>query len=422
MKKAGAKVIFCDGVIEMNDGKTTTFSTSALTMPDGTVYISNGLKKSGEETAAHEIVHIKMILGDVSYAEFEGVIAENLDRKSAQYDELARTIAAEIIDKQASEDEIKEHGGRKAYIEEKINDLDFGKLFLQEITAAVNQFCSTDMDTANRLFEGLFTDWNAVAEASRQFNKDIGADFSESASFMPEGVDAEINYTDSEVADSFNITDINDYVHVQKQVISTLKSEGFFTNEGGTSTTVTNSESGMVVEVNVKGVKETFYQKNYGRTSKQLKIAKLATIRDIPKLIEKGTLISDDVENMHNSESGVSYAYIKSDVKINGKSATVRIVIRKSSQKNKFWVHMIDINNVDESVPAGVSEDSKTGYQASTDKGSVPQNEGKVKTKLEDRVSGDDLLNAQDLIEEIESVGGGERPRNRNATLGRHCG
>lgn len=170
----------------MNDGETTTFSTSALTMPDGTVYISNGLKESGEETAAHEIVHIKMILGDAAYVEFESVVAENINWDSESYKKIAPTIAAEIIDKQASEDEIKEHGGRKAYIEEKINDLDFGKLFLQEITAAVNQFCSTDMDTANRLFEGLFTDWNAVVEASRQFNKDIGADFSESASFMPE--------------------------------------------------------------------------------------------------------------------------------------------------------------------------------------------------------------------------------------------
>ena len=36
----------------------------------------------------------------------------------------------------------------------------------------------------------------------------------------------------------------------------------------------------------------------------------------------------------------------------------------------------------------------------------ISQNEENVKTKLEDRVSGDDLFNAQDLIEEIESVGG----------------
>lgn len=187
MKQAGAKVIFCDGVIEINDGETTTFMTSALTMPDGTVYISNGLKQSGAETAAHEIVHVKMILGDAAYVEFEAVVANNIDWNSTRYDELAREVAAEVIDKRASAEEIAEHGGRDAYIDEKISDLDFAKTFLREITAVVNQLCSTDMDAANSLFDGLFTDWNAVVEASRKFNKDIGADFSESASFMSEG-------------------------------------------------------------------------------------------------------------------------------------------------------------------------------------------------------------------------------------------
>lgn len=203
-----------------------------------------------------------------------------------------------------------------------------------------------------------------------------------------EGVDADIQYTDAEVVDSFDITDINDYVHVQKQVISTLKSEGFFTDEGGTSTTVTNGDSGTVVEVNVKGIKETFYKKNYGRSSKRLKIAKLATIREIPALIEKGTLTSDNVENAHNADSGVSYAYIESKVNINGEPATVRIAIRKSTQKNKFWVHMIDINNVGESVPAGVSEGSITGYQASTDGTSVPQDGQNVKENTEETEQG----------------------------------
>lgn len=221
------------------------------------------------------------------------------------------------------------------------------------------------------------------AEGDENLKSNIGAseaDSNESASFMPESesVVEEIQFSDSGVTDSFGITKLNDYVHVQKQVICTLKNEGFFTDEGGASTTVTNNDSGMVVEVNARSIKETLNDKNYRRVSRKLKIAKLATIRNIPSLIEKGHLLSDNVINAHNSESSVSYAYIESKVSINGKPANVRIAIRKSPQKNKFWVHMIDIKN-DGSLPAGTSKDSKTGYQTSVDEDTVSQDDDFVK-------------------------------------------
>lgn len=233
------------------------------------------------------------------------------------------------------------------------------------------------------------------------FVKSESADSSESASFMPENesvlpdlsaadgetdenVDADIQYTDDEVVDSFDITDINDYVHVQKQVISTLKSESFFTDEGGTSTTVTNANSGMVVEVNTGSMREAFNDKNFKRVSKTLKIAKLATIRDIPALIKNGTLVDDDVENIHKPESNVKYAYIENNVLINGKPATIKIAIRKSPRKNKFWVHTIDIKNTDGSLLTRTENGSEVSYQTSVDVDSVPQDEKIVKENAEE--------------------------------------
>ena len=227
------------------------------------------------------------------------------------------------------------------------------------LTAAAE---NSHADTAESTMDSAVNDGEAAAE-------DSDAD----------SADGNIEYTEEEVLESFGITKINDYIHVQKQVIGTLKGEGFFTDEGGTSTTVTNGDSGIVVEVNTKGIKETFNGDNYAHIGKSLKYAKLATIRYIPSLIENGVLTEDNVKNTHGANKTTTFAYIKSQVLLNGEPITITIAIKKSQQKNKFWVHMIDINNVDGSQPAGVSKDSITGYQTSVDDNTVSQSETDVK-------------------------------------------
>lgn len=190
----------------------------------------------------------------------------------------------------------------------------------------------------------------------------------------------EIEYTSDEVVDSFGITKINDFIHVQKQVVQTLKDEGFFTDESGTSTTVTNADSGMQVEIGVKSIKETLNDSNYSYVGRELKIAKLATIRSIPSLIESGILSDDDVANHHKNNSTVKFAYIKSQITLNGKPAIITVAIKKSQQKNKFWVHTIDIKKDTGSHPAGTSKGSKTGYQTSDISRIVSQSAADVKS------------------------------------------
>lgn len=92
------------------------------------------------------------------------------------------------------------------------------------------------------------------------------------------GVDIKYSISD-DVIKKFEIENINDYVHVQKQVLSTLNAENFFDDEGGKSKTVINKDSGMVIVINKKGIKETFNNKNYFNYSRNLKLAKLASIR-----------------------------------------------------------------------------------------------------------------------------------------------
>jgi hypothetical protein len=194
------------------------------------------------------------------------------------------------------------------------------------------------------------------------------------------GVDIKYSISD-DVIKKFEIENINDYVHVQKQVLSTLNAENFFNDEGGKSKTVINKDSGMVIVINKKGIKETFNNKNYFNYSRNLKLAKLASIRKIPELIENGKLILDDEKNYHRNNSSIKYAYIVCETKINGKNANIKITVRKSPQNNKFWVHHIYIEKGTERTSAGTSKSSKTAFIPFGATNSISQSENNVNTK-----------------------------------------
>ena len=120
-------------------------------------------------TSIHEAVHSYEVRGSEYYAEYETVISGNVLWGSEPY--------AEIADHMNDE----HYSGKYD-----IDSIDFAKLFVSEVSAYVNQYVSTDMQRANERFSGIFSDWQSVVEASRQFNKNIGADFSVSPFFAPE--------------------------------------------------------------------------------------------------------------------------------------------------------------------------------------------------------------------------------------------
>lgn len=160
-------------------------------------------------------------------------------------------------------------------------------------------------------------------------------------------------------------------------MFNTLVNEGFF--DENASRIVTNANSGTKVEINESGIEEAFDYNNYQRRGNSLKLLKLATIRKIPQIINEGVLISDDNENYHDNSSNLKYAYIESNVNINEKTYTVKISVRKSLQKNKFWVHHIYINkNTTIDYPVG-DNTSKTGLLVNSDNSKLSQNSSNVK-------------------------------------------
>ena len=138
----------------------------------------------------------------------------------------------------------------------------------------------------------------------------------------------------------FGITKLNDFVHAQRQVLSTLEKEGFFTDAEHRSRTDVNKKSGMVIETNKSGIEETFNKNNFERRGKSLKLSKLATIRMLPEIIRNGQLVDDDISNYHAGKT-VRYAYIEHNVVVDGVPMTVKVDIRKSKDKNKMWVHSV---------------------------------------------------------------------------------
>lgn len=129
----------------------------------------------------------------------------------------------------------------------------------------------------------------------------------------------------------------NDYVGVQKSVIESLRQEGFFENN-----VVENVESGMQIKLTVKGIKETLGAgKRFQSLPKVLKQFKIATLRYLPKIIKQGSILEDNVENIHKREDYL-FAYIASNIIIDKEEYRVRVSIKKKVASNIFWIHHID--------------------------------------------------------------------------------
>lgn len=158
--------------------------------------------------------------------------------------------------------------------------------------------------------------------------------------------DPDIRYSlkEDETLNSFGIKKLNDYIHVQKQVLSTLTNEGFFGDTGSLQVKV--ESTGAIIDIGRKGIRETLGIGNrFATLPRELKLYKLATIRKLPEIISVSELETEDVKNYHGEGKKSTFDYFRASVVINQNPCTVRIAVKKSQVKNKFWMHMIEIEN-----------------------------------------------------------------------------
>ena len=202
----------------------------------------------------------------------------------------------------------------------------------------------------------------------------------------------------NKIQSMYGITDLKDYVHVQKKVFEKLTQTGFFDKNG--SKVVINKATGIVVEINKSGIKETFGKgKRYEFQSKENKILKLATVVYLDEIIENAIVYSKS-ENYHNNDSQVEYLYLKHGVKINGKPYIIAVDIRMSPDKNKFWLHrMYDVTKENQQSFGEAKNNLKHPYLTIADEDSKPQNTKNVNTTDEKRQDRDSLKHSDRSIE-----------------------
>ncbi len=158
----GIKTVYCDGVMESNDGTVTSTHPEAATGPDGTIYVNKKSSIAPEGVAVHEGTHHYECANSAEYVVLKTVIKSNLDIESRAYVEFVK----EIRDKYFANIPI-----------EKLNKDKLKHTVDIELIAYTNQFITTRPDAARIHFAPMFKNWSEVVRATMVFNKAIGLDF-----------------------------------------------------------------------------------------------------------------------------------------------------------------------------------------------------------------------------------------------------
>lgn len=103
---------------------------------------------------------------------------------------------------------------------------------------------------------------------------------------------------------------------------------------------------------------------------------------------------------MYDLVSGIHFAYIESVINVDGIDVSVKIDIKKSPQKNKFWVHSVQILEKANEQPAVASRAIKQDNDSSAYESSVPNSTENVNTKFQDRV----VSNREILVDAMSNI------------------
>lgn len=155
-----------------------------------------------------------------------------------------------------------------------------------------------------------------------------------------------------------------------------------------------NKGTGLIVETNKKSIKETYSLINYSHNSLKNKEYKLYTIQLVPKAIEEGKVVSDNIMPTHKKGLNKSFANIEYECEINGIPILMRLSIKKGLHKNKFWVHYIFTKNITDSNPSKGIDANDLGEKSFGDNDIVTQpiENSNSKSEIDGKKSKDDAF------------------------------
>ena len=157
------------------------------------------------------------------------------------------------------------------------------------------------------------------------------------------GYNPDIKVTTKNILDKYGIKNINNITEVINKISSELSKSYLSTNE--IHKPITNIDTGLKIEIRKSGIKETFGKPTYYRNlSKNLQLAKIASMSELAKMIKYGEVRAKDAYNYHNPRSEAKFSYLKSQINIDGVNYDVTMDIKRlPNNDNIFYIHDLKI-------------------------------------------------------------------------------
>ncbi len=215
---------------------------------------------------------------------------------------------------------------------------------------------------------------------------------------------ADVDINSNEKLEKYGIPNtartLNDFVYIQKKVLTALNNENFFNQNN--KNIVVNADTDIVVAITKDGIRETLSSgKRYFSLPRKIKTAKIAVIDNLPDMIRYAEVVNENEKNYYSKE-GSSFLVLSHPAIVDGENYNVEIKIRKTPVENKFYIHNMTLQNKNETVALNAKDKISRGLNSNelsrTDNiannaSNVNNNETKFSLDV-DRFS-NDLRNAQ---------------------------
>ena len=177
---------------------------------------------------------------------------------------------------------------------------------------------------------------------------------------------ADVDINSNEKLEKYGIPNtartLNDFVNVQKRVISTLDNDNFFNQNN--KNIVVNADTDIVVAITKDGIRETLSSgKRYFSLPRKIKTAKIAVIDNLPDMIRYAEVVNENEKNYHSKE-GSSFLVLNHPAIVDGENYNVEIKIKKTPVENKFYIHNMTLQNKNETVALNAKDKISRGLNS----------------------------------------------------------
>lgn len=277
-----------------------------------------------------DTIHTEEIRNRQELYEKEG---KKLTKEQAERELIADFIADELL---TNEECIKELAYKDKKLFVKIKE------FLNKMIDTLKRFVknSSDITQAQKdlihikqLYNKTFKDVkkNGTYANEIKYSKKLG------------GYNPDIRVTTDNVLEEYGIKNINNIAEVKSRIYSKLINSYLSTEK--VHKPITNIDTGLKIEIRKSGINETFGKAEYYiKLTNDLKLAKIASMSELAKMIKYGEVRAKDASNYHNPKSKIKFSYLKSPINIDGVNYDVTMDIKRlPNNDNIFYIHDLKI-------------------------------------------------------------------------------